>query len=229
MGYTNSPLVSYTKLSPISNYYGQRNREIDRITPHCVVGQCTIESLGANFANPARRASSNYGIDLNGRVGMFVEEKNASGCSSSESNDRRAVTIECASDAFEPYAFRQVVYEKLIDLCVDICKRNGKTKLLWLNNKQIALNYTPAPNEMVLTAHRWFVATECPGDWMYSRMGDLAAKVTAKLGNKTEANEQSNVLYRVQVGAFSKKANAEALQRKLKAAGYDALIVKTNR
>lgn len=180
MAYTNSPLVSYTKLSP--NHSGQRTHSIDRITPHCVVGQCSVETLGNIFLPTSRQASSNYGIGVDGRVGMYVEEKNRSWCSSSAANDQRAVTIECASDNTEPYAFKDVVYKRLIELCTDICRRNGKTKLLWLGDKTKTLNYTPKSDEMVLTVHRWFANKSCPGNWMYARMGDLASKVTAALG-----------------------------------------------
>lgn len=155
--------------------------KIDRITPHCVVGQCSVERLGDIFLPASREASCNYGIGADGRVGMYVEEKNRSWCSSSNANDQRAVTIECASDGAEPYAFRDVVYQSLITLCVDICKRNGKTKLLWLEDKDKTLAYTPAPDEMVLTVHRWFANKSCPGNWMYARMGDLAENVTAQL------------------------------------------------
>ena len=102
MAYTNSPLVSYTKLSP--NHSGQRTHSIDRITPHCVVGQCSVETLGNIFLPISKQASCNYGIGVDGRVGMYVEEKNRSWCSSSAANDQRAVTIECASDNTEPYA-----------------------------------------------------------------------------------------------------------------------------
>jgi hypothetical protein len=183
MGYTNSPLTAYTKLSP--NHSGQRTHAIDRITPHCVVGQCSAEGLGDWFAASSTQASSNYGIDKDGRVGLYVEEKNRSWCSSSNANDQRAITIECASDTSEPYAFRDVVYQKLITLCVDICQRNGKKKLLWLEDKTKTLNYSPAADEMVLTVHRWFANKSCPGNWMYARMGDLANKVTAALGGSS--------------------------------------------
>lgn len=176
---SNSPLVSYTRLSP--NHSGKRTHAIDRITPHCVVGQVTVQSLGNVFAPASRQASSNYGIGLDGAVGMYVDEGNRSWCSSSNANDQRAVTIECASDTTAPYAFRPVVYDRLIELCVDICKRNGKTKLIWIGDKTKALAYTPKSGEMLLTVHRWFAAKSCPGDWMYARMGDLAAKVTAQL------------------------------------------------
>lgn len=230
MGYTNSPLVSYTRLSP--NHSGQRTHAIDRITPHCVVGQCSVETLGNIFAPTSRQASCNYGIGADGRVGMYCEEKNRSWCSSSNANDQRAITIECASDTNHPYAFKDVVYNKLIELCIDICKRNGKTKLLWLGNKDKTLAYNPAADEMVLTVHRWFANKSCPGDWMYQRMGDLAAKVTAKLGGATtvepEKPASDGTLYRVQVGAYSKKENADNQLKAVKAKGFDAFITQVD-
>lgn len=186
MAYTNSSLVSYTKLSP--NHSGQRTHSIDRITPHCVVGQCSVETLGSIFLPASKQASCNYGIGVDGRVGMYVEEKNRSWCSSSNANDQRSVTIECASDTTEPYAFKDVVYQKLITLCTDICRRNGKSKLLWLGDKDKTLSYEPKPDEMVLTVHRWFANKSCPGNWMYARMGDLAEKVTAQLGGSASGN-----------------------------------------
>ena len=180
--FSNSPLVSYVKLSP--NNSGQRNKNIDIITPHCVVGQCSVETLGNIFAPTSRQASSNYGIGVDCRVGMYVEEKNRSWCSSSSANDNRAVTIECASDATAPYAFHEDVYARLVELCVDICQRNGKKKLLWFGDKAKTLAYKPASDEMLLTVHRWYANKSCPGDWMYARMGDLAEKVTKALGSE---------------------------------------------
>ena len=121
-------------------------------------------------------------IGKDGRVSLCVEEKNRSWCSSSAANDQRAITIECASDLTHPYAMNSAVYTSLIKLCTDICKRNGKTKLLWLGDKNKTLNYAPAPDEMVLTVHRWYANKACPGDWLYSRLGELAAMVTTALG-----------------------------------------------
>ena len=181
MGYSNSSLVAYTLLSP--NHSGLRTEQIDRISPHCVVGQCTAEGLGDWFHKSSTQASSNYGIDRNGRVGLYVEEKNRSWCTSSNANDQRAVTIECASDKAEPYAMHQVVYDRLVDLCEDICRRNGKKKLLWFGDKNKSLNYQPKADEMLITVHRWFANKSCPGDWLYARLGDLAAKVTSRLGS----------------------------------------------
>ena len=230
MSCTNSPLVSYTKLSP--NHSGQRTHAIDRITPHCVVGQCSVETLGNIFAPTSRQASCQYGIGADGRVGMYVEEKNRSWCSSSNANDQRAITIECASDNTHPYAFKDVVYDKLIELCVDICKRNGKSKLLWLGDKDKTLNYSPKSDEMVLTVHRWFANKSCPGDWLYNRLGNLATAVTERLTGgftdtgKVDVPPDTKTLYRVQTGAFSKKSNADAWAAKLKAAGFATYIVQ---
>lgn len=230
MSYTNSPLVSYTKLSP--NHSGQRTHAIDRITPHCVVGQCTAEGLGEWFEKQSTQASSNYGIDKNGRVGLYVEEKNCSWCSSSNANDQRAVTIECASDTKEPYWMNDKVYRALINLCIDICRRNRKKKLIWFGNKGKTLNYSPKSDEMILTVHRWFDNKSCPGDWLYNRLGNLAAEVTKRLTGgstntgKVDVPSDGKTLYRVQTGAFSKRSNADAWAAKLKAAGFDTYIVQ---
>ena len=217
MAYTNSSLVSYTKLSP--NHSGQRTHSIDRITPHCVVGQCSVETLGSIFYPTSRQASCQYGIGPDGRIGMYVEEKNRSWCSSSNANDQRAITIECASDTTEPYAMNSKVYDALIKLCVDICKRNGKKKLIWLGDKDKTLNYNPKSDEMVITVHRWFANKSCPGNWLYARLGDLATKVTAQLaGTTTTPETPTATLYRVrktwsdsktQKGAFKVLSNAK--------------------
>lgn len=194
MAYTNSSLISYTNLSP--NHSGQRTHSIDRITPHCVVGQLSAEGICGCFTSPAREASCNYGIGKDGKIALCVEEKNRSWCSSSNANDQRAVTIECASDKTSPYAMNNAVYQSLIRLCVDICRRNGKKKLLWLGDKNKTLNYSSKSDEMVLTVHRWFANKSCPGDWLYSRLGDLASKVTAQLGGAS-TNVSDSQLYRV--------------------------------
>ena len=177
---SNSSLVNVTNLSP--NHSGKRTHAIDRITPHCFVGQVTVERGLKAFKPTSKKASCNYVIAYDGKVGLCVDEANRSWCSSSNANDQRAVTIEVASDSTTPYALKDAAYNKLIDLCADICKRNGKNVLLWIDNKDKALAYEPKSNEMILTVHRWFANKSCPGNWMYARMGDLANKVTAKLG-----------------------------------------------
>lgn len=178
---SNSNLVSYTKISP--NKTSPRNHPIDRITIHCVVGQCTVETLGNIFAPTSKQASSNYGIGKDGRVGMYVEEKDRSWCSSSSANDNRAVTIEVASDTTHPYKVTDQAYSGLLDLVTDICKRNGKTKILWFGDKNKTLAYTPKANEMVMTVHRWFANKSCPGAYLYGLHSEIANLVTHRLQN----------------------------------------------
>lgn len=186
MGYTNSPLVNYTKISP--NKTSPRNHVIDTITIHCVVGQCTVETLGNIFAPTSRQASSNYGIGKDGKIGMYVEEKDRSWCSSNSANDNRAVTIEVASDTTDPYAVTDAAYEALIKLVADICKRNNIKKLVWSNNKNDRVNHLNGCN---MTVHRDYANKSCPGDYLYNRHGDIANRVNAILnGNTTEEEEE---------------------------------------
>ena len=180
VGYTNSPLVNYTKISP--NKTSPRNHAIDTITIHCVVGQCSIEALGNIFAPSSKQASSNYGIGPDGRIGMYVEEKDRSWCSSSASNDNRAITIEVASDTTDPYAVTKAAYESLIKLVADICKRNGIKKLVWSTNKNERVNHLNGCN---MTVHRDYANKSCPGEYLYSRHGDIANRVNAILNGNS--------------------------------------------
>ena len=216
MGYTNSQLVKYTKISPNRN--SPRNHSIDRITIHCYVGQASVESMAAWLCKSSAKASCNYGIGVDGRVCMLVEEKDRSWCSSSSANDNRAITIECASDTKHPYAINNTVYKQLINLCADICKRNGKTKLLWFGDKNKTLNYSPKADEMIITVHRWFANKACPGDYIYSRLGKIADEVNLILSGKTIQVSAEPKWYRVrkswtdresQLGAYENLDNAK--------------------
>ena len=157
---SNSPLVSYTKISP--NKTSPRNHKIDTVTIHCVVGQCSVETLGNIFAQPGKRASSNYGIGYDGKIGMYVEEKDCSWCSSSSENDNRAITIEVASDTTHPYAVNDAAYKILIDLLVDICQRNGIKELKWKGDKSLI----GQPDKQNMTVHRWFDNKSCPCEYL---------------------------------------------------------------
>lgn len=221
---SNSPLVNYTKISP--NKSSPRNHKIDTITIHCVVGQCSVETLGNVFAPTSRQASSNYGIGYDGRIGMYVEEKDRSWCSSNAANDNRAITIEVASDTKEPYAVNAKAYAALIDLLVDICKRNGIKELVWSTNKADRVNHKNGCN---MTVHRDYANKSCPGTYLYERHAQIASEVNKRLGStniKPAPEKPSGGLYRVQTGAFKSKTNADAMLAKVKAKGFDTYMVK---
>ena len=175
---SNSTLVDYTLISPNKN--SPRNHAIDTITIHCTACQVSVERLGQIFAPTSKNASSNYGIGLDGRVGMYVEEKDRSWCSSSPSNDNRAVTIEVASDNFAPYKVNDAAYKKLILLVADICKRNNIKQLLWKGDKSL-IGQVDKQN---MTVHRWFAAKACPGDYLYNLHSQIAHEVNQILNGE---------------------------------------------
>ena len=218
---SNSSLVSYTKISP--NRTVNRKHAIDTITIHCVVGQASVETLGNIFAAPSKKASANYGIGFNGRIGMYVEEKDRSWCSSNADNDNRAITIECASDSKYPYSINNAVWKSLIELCADICIRNNIKELKWKADKSLIGQI----DKQNMTVHRWFANKSCPGDYIYNRLGTIAEQVNTRIKElQNGSNSQKTKVYAVQVGAFKNKDNANNLLQKLKQQGYDGFILE---
>ncbi len=223
-----SSLVSVVHASP--NNSGKRVYPLTRISVHCVVGQCSAETLGNLFGDATFGASSNYGVGCDGKIGQYVPEAYRSWCTSSYDNDNRAITIEVASDTFAPYKVRDVAYKALIKLLVDICRRNGKKKLLWFGDKNKTLSYSPKADELVMTVHRWFdIYKSCPGDYLYSLHPQIAAEVTKQLsGSATSASSTSPS---TASAATAKKVTqtASVKLRYLAASGYenDPAQVKT--
>ena len=167
---SNSPLVNYTRISPNRN--SPRNQPISKITVHHMAGNLSVETCGNVFAPSSRQASSNYGIGSDGRVGMYVEEKDRSWASSSAWNDHRAVTIEVANDQIGGnWHVSDAAWNKLVELCVDICRRNGMKSLVWTGG-----------TDGSLTCHYMHASTSCPGPYLKGRMAELARTVTARLG-----------------------------------------------
>ena len=217
MGFTNSSLATVTMISP--NRTPNRNHAIDTITIHCFVGQVTAKRGCEVFQPSSKGASCNYVVGYDGSIGLCVEEKDRSWCTggykkvngvnvpirvngiSGSSNDYQAVTIEVASDTTHPYAITDKAMTALIELCADICQRNGIKQLLWSGDKNLVGN----PAKQNLTVHRWFANKACPGDYIYQRLGDIAAKVNAKLGTGTApalpSAPVSSVPYQVRITA----------------------------
>lgn len=209
---SNSSLIDIQEISPNRN--SPRNHIIDTITIHCFCVQLSAARMVKHFDNKSVKCSCNYAVGYDGSIGLCVPEADRSWCSSSPNNDHRAITIEVASDNKHPYAVTKSAYNSLIDLVVDICRRNGIKKLVWSTNKNDRVNHRNGCN---MTVHRDFANKACPGEYLYSRMQSIADSVNAKLS-------ESNIIYRVQVGAFSVKKNAENLCTELKSKGYPAYV-----
>lgn len=211
MGYTNSSLVNYTKISP--NKTVNRNHKIDTITIHHMAGNLTVEQCGNVFAPTSRKASSNYGIGSDGRIGMYVEEKDRSWATSNASNDHRAITIEVANDNTKTWSISDKAYKSLVALCVDICKRNGIDELKWKGDK----NLIGKVEQQNMTVHRWFAATLCPGDYLYNLHGQIAKDVNAQLKKSTPVKLESgndivwelmNGKHKIKISEVSRAVNA---------------------
>ena len=166
---SNSPLVDYTKISPNSS---ARTEKISKITIHHMAGNLSVESCGNVFQTTSRQASSNYGVGTDGRVGLYVEESRRAWTSSNRDNDNVAVTIEVANDGGSPdWHISDKALAKTIDLCVDICQRNGIKKLNFTGDR--------AGN---LTMHKYFANTQCPGPYLESKFQYIADEVNERLG-----------------------------------------------
>ena len=173
---SNSSLATYTRIT--KNKTSPRNHAIDTITIHCIVGQWTAKQGCDYFATTNRQCSANYVVGKDGSIGLSVDEKDRSWCSSNGTNDNRAITIEVASDTTHPYAVTAKAYAALLDLVTDICKRNGIKKLVWSTNKNDRVNHRNGCN---MTVHRDFANKACPGEYLYSRHGEIAAEVNKRL------------------------------------------------
>lgn len=218
MEYTNSDLVTYKNIS--KNKTVNRTHNIDTITIHCFVGQVTAKQGCDFFASTPKECSANYVVGFDGSIGLSVEEKDRSWCSSNRENDMRAITIEVASGTSEPYSVTEQAYNALIKLLVDVCKRNNIKQLLWRNDKSL-IGQVDKQN---MTVHRWFANKSCPGTYLFNSMGKIADSVNAELNEKT--NKNNRTIYRVQVGAFSVYENAVRLRDEFKKNGYDCFIVE---
>lgn len=211
---SNSSLVNYTKLSP--NHSGARNHKIDTVSIHCMAGDLSVEACGRLFASPSTQASSNYGIGSDGRIALYVYEKNRSWCTSSAANDNRAVTIEVANTVgYEPYPISEAAYNSLIKLLADICKRNGIPELRWKADPDLIGN-TAQQN---MTVHRWFANKSCPGTWLYERHGQIAADVNKLLKEEDEDVVRWKTIKDIPAGYYREQAQRLMSEGVLKGKG----------
>lgn len=214
---SNSKLVSYTMISPNRN--SPRNHKIDKITIHHMAGNLTIEQCGAVFAPTSRQASSNYGIGSDGRIALYVDESDRSWCSSNAENDHRAVTIEVANSCSAEDGERlgwpvsDKAMNAIIDLCVDICQRNGIKRL----------NYT-GDKSGNLTMHKWFASTGCPGPYLSGKFPYIANEVNKRLDGKV--SESKSTFSTTKTSANSKFLTYDEFEKKYlgKAVDYDGVL-----
>lgn len=205
---SNSSLVSYTKWSPHKRSRG--GNKISKITiHHCATVNASLQAIGNAFSGKTV-ASSHYCIDSNGNVAQYVDEVDRAITSSSTANDNVAVTIEVMNSTGAPkWEVSDKAYAKLIELCVDICKRNGI--------KELNYTGTSAGN---LTRHDMFANTTCPGPYLGPKFPAIAAAVNKQLGVvSTPAQPANQNLY------YGSKGEAvKDLQTDLNQLGYNLAV-----
>jgi uncharacterized protein YkwD len=172
-----SSLVSFERY--VGNCSSRQGHKVTRIIPHHQAGNLSLGTLGNVMES--RGSSATYGIDSNGNIGQYVPESQRPWTTSSWDADCCAVTIEVANDGGAPdWHVSDKAIEALINLCVDICKRNGIT----------SLNYTGDRNGN-MHMHKWYSNTSCPGPCLGSKFPYIASEVNKRL-NGSAATTPSN-------------------------------------
>lgn len=168
-----SKLATYTKIS--SHNSGKRTEPISKITIHHISGKMTAKQCADYFYSTDRSVSSNYTIGYDGSIAVSVHESDRAWTSSSRWNDQRAVTIEVSNDGGAPdWHVSDISMAALINLCADICKRNGIKKL-----------YYDGTKNGTLTRHCMFSDTDCPGPYLKAKTDYICSEVNRRINGET--------------------------------------------
>lgn len=212
---SNSKLVVYTKLSP--HCTKPRQGKIKGISIHTMAGPGSVEGCGQVFQTS--EASSHYGIGPDGRIGQYVLEENRAWCCSHKV-DHEVVTIEVSSiqSYQEPYECTDAAFESLINLCVDICQRNGIRELIWKEGKQYCPAFTGNWAVCNMVPHRYTTdkGKSCPGNYLFGKYGEIAERVNARLKGEDDDMDINKLL--------SEMANEQAYELVKKAEIHAATL-----
>lgn len=206
---SNSSLISYTNLTK-NHSNGRGGKKISTIIIHHMASKSTAKQCADYFASTKKMVSANYTIGYDGDIALSVSEENRSWCSGKSIADNPAITIECANDDTTKWTVSDKTIKSLINLCADVCKRNGIKELTFTGDTKGNLQ-----------AHRMWDATFCPGDYLYGKLPYIAEQVNAILNPTTDT---SNTVYTIQCGAFKSKKNADALCEQIKKSGFDCFV-----
>ena len=181
MSFTNSKLATVVRISPFRN--SPRNQPITKITLHHMAGVLSLEQFGNIVTSRGRDMSANYAVDKDARVGLFCPESDRSWCSSSPWSDNRAITIEISNSAYgdaSGWPVSDKVMAKVIDLCVDICQRNGIKKMTYTGDRNGSLTF-----------HYFYTSTGCPGPYIKARAQEICDKINVRLGSSSSTGNTS--------------------------------------
>lgn len=160
-----SSLVTREWWADPSNYTAGRSDSIHGIVVHHAAST-SFDSIGQVFSQPGRQGSAHYGI-CEDKVDQYVREEFTAWHCGDWLGNSCTIGIEVTNNVGAPYwTISEGSFNTLAKLCADIAKRHGLGKL----------KFEPDGVYPTLSAHRDWSPTYCPGDYLYSRMSELAEK-----------------------------------------------------
>lgn len=142
------------------------------------------------------------------------------GWHSGASANNTHIGFEICEDGLADPSYFKAVYKEAAELCAHLCSIYGLTENSIICHSEgyklgIASNHSDVMH--------WFPKHGKSMDSFRAEVGRLL-----KLQESEQASKDtSNSLYRVQLGAYRVRANAEAMLTKLKAAGFKDAFIKT--
>lgn len=202
---SNSKLADIKVPALSSNYTKGRDYKISKITIHHMAGKLTAKQCGKVFQTKGRNASAHYGVGSDGKIGLYVDEKNAAWADGNRTSNHKSVTIETAnSSTGGDWPVSDKTLKLLIKLVADIAKRNNLGKLIVGKN---------------LTWHSMYAATACPGTYLKSKMQYIADEAN-KINSKSTTTEKKTTV-------DSAKSYLKSLAGTYKVTAKDGLNVRS--
>lgn len=205
----NGTKLAKTEYPVTTHSKGRQGYKVMKIVVHHMAGDLTLEQCQKVFQN--RKSSANYAIDSAGNIGQYVDENDRPWTTSGADPDNYCITIELANDDTKTWHISDNAINRCAELCADICKRYGIKKLYYDGKKGTLLR------------HCDYSATACPGPYFKSKTDEFCNYVNMLINSQT-TEKTNNEYYKVQLGAFKNKDNAEAYAEKLNKNGVPAIV-----
>ena len=137
-------------------------------------------------------------------------------------NNNGYIGFEICEDGLTDASYFSAVYKEAVELCVYLCKQYGLTeKNIICHSEGYKLGIASNHGDVM----HWFPKHGKSMDMFRAEVKRLLNVSTAPI-KPPETPTVPKKLYRVQIGAYSVKANAEAMLQKVKAAGFTDAFIK---
>lgn len=186
---SNSRLISSTVKANSGNYtkgriYNNKTVKTDRIVLHHMAAVLTAKECGRLFQRKGYGASTHYGVGNDGKIALYVDEKNTAYANGDWEVNCKSVSIEISnSKTGGEWKVGSKALNSTIELVADIAIRNNLGKLVKGKN---------------LVWHSMYFATACPGDYLRSKMDYIVKEANKLINDKSEKKpDKISVIYQV--------------------------------